>query len=112
MITTPEQMREAAAQCCDINNISPNFSAPAQSISTAMAIAAAIRAIPIAPQPVAVTVNPLVWVNVPTGYGPETYEAYSATGFYQVFTDEDSCCGAVLVEFATNQQQFGTTAAR
>ena len=48
-ITTPEQMREAAAQCCDMKNISPNFSAPAQSFSTAMAIAARIRAIPIAP---------------------------------------------------------------
>ena len=60
----------------------------------------------------AVTVKPMVWVNVPTGYGQETYEAYSATGFYQVFTDEDSYCGAVMAEFATNQQQFGTTAAR
>ena len=59
-ITTPEQMREAAAKCCDINNISPNFSAPAQSISTAMAIAAAIRAIPIAPQPADLLSDPRV----------------------------------------------------
>ena len=63
-------------------------------------------------QPVAATVKPLVWEIVPTGYGPETYEAYAATGFYQVFTDEDSCCGAVFAEFATNRDQFGTTAAR
>ena len=103
MITTPEKMREAAA------NIADDVAYGRLHIDDA---ADAIRAIPIAPQPVAVTVKPLVWVNVPTGYGPETYEAYSSTGFYQVFTDEDSCCGAVCAEFATNQQQFGTTAAR
>lgn len=67
-----------------------------------------LRALPA----VQVAIKPLEWVNVPTGYGPETYEAYASTGFYQVFTDEDSCCGAVSCEFATNQNQFGTTAAR
>jgi len=66
-----------------------------------------IRALPA----VEVGVKPLEWENVPTGYGPETYEACAATGFYQVFTDEDSC-GAVFVEFATNRKQFGTTEAR
>jgi hypothetical protein len=60
----------------------------------------------------AVTVKPLVWETVPTGYGPETYEAYAATGFYQVFTDEDSACGAVFAEFATDQSQFSTVSAR
>jgi hypothetical protein len=62
--------------------------------------------------PAQVRVKPLVWENVQTVYGPETYQAYGATGFYQVFTDEDSSAGAVLAEFATNEGQFGTIHAR
>ena len=57
-------------------------------------------------------VAPLVWEDVRTGYGPETYEAHASTGFYQVFTDEDSSAGAVCAEFATDQSQFGMTSAR
>ena len=65
-----------------------------------------------APNAGAVKVKPLVWEIVPTGYGPETYQASAATGFYQVFTDEDSSSGAVFAEFATDERQFGMIYAR
>lgn len=61
MITTPEQMREAAAQIAKSYDFSVMSSTHAD--IRADQIATAICAIPIAPQPVAVTVKPLVWVK-------------------------------------------------
>ena len=63
-ITTPEQMREAAARIADIAAKTLAKKAPMMSRDTGVNqmfsdLASAIRAIPIAPQPVAVTVNPL-----------------------------------------------------
>ena len=56
MITTPEQMREAAIQACEdcIDDCMDG-------LADRDFVIRAIRAIPIAPQPVAVTVKPLVW---------------------------------------------------
>lgn len=59
----------------------------------------------------AVAVKPLEWENVRVNYGPETYEAKSPVGLYQVFTDEDSAAGAVLAEWALDSQHFGMTSA-
>ncbi len=57
-------------------------------------------------------VRKLEWEDARSGWGPETYEAYAATGFYQVFTDEDSSAGAIFTEFAVDRVQFGTIHAR
>jgi hypothetical protein len=53
----------------------------------------------------------LVWECVQTSFGPETYEAKCISGRYQVFTDEDSCAGAVFAEHATLPEYFGTVKA-
>ncbi len=57
----------------------------------------------------AVGVKALEWVHIPTGYGPETYQADTPVGYFQVFTDEDSAAGAVCVEYDTDSNLFGTT---
>ena len=52
MITTPEQMREAAAQCCDqFDGPACNSAFVMGQATAAQQIRAAIRAIPITPQP-------------------------------------------------------------
>jgi len=77
-ITTPEQMREAAARLADIAAKTLAKNAPMISRDTGVNqmfsdLASAIRAIPIAPQPVAVTVKPLVWDNA-VDIGNPTYK--------------------------------------
>lgn len=59
----------------------------------------------------AVKVGPLEWKNVQVNYGPETYEAKTPVGFYQVFVDDDSAAGSIFAEWAWDQDQFGMTGA-
>lgn len=56
-------------------------------------------------------VKPLEWQNVRVSYGPETYEAKTPVGFYQVFVDEGSAAGSVFAEWAWDQSHFGMTGA-
>src|SRR5690606_26757079 len=66
---------------------------------------------PASPPAPAVAVKPLGWGGVRGSYVPETYEAETPVGFYQVFADEDSAAGAVIAEFAQAREAFGTTEA-
>ena len=68
MITTPEQMREAAMSRIDALINAANDAGLDDRKEGLRDAYHAIRAIPIAPQPVAVTVKPLVWVALGAGY--------------------------------------------
>ena len=101
MITTPEQMREAAASDNDLIRRGDVTAIPLLGM-TVTQIERAIRAIPIAPQPVAVTVKPLVWreqsntcqvADTPWGSAAVQDESHALCphrwGWWMVGSDED-----------------------
>jgi len=59
-------------------------------------------------------VKPLEWgyVTVPGGWMPETYQADTVCGLYQVFAYDDSAVGAVFAEWANDSAHFGMKQAR
>lgn len=97
MITTPEQMREAAAKCCDqFDGPACNSAFVMGQATAAQQIRAAIRAIPSAPQPVAVTVKPLVWQSARVSDRYERFSANSPWGKYEAIEWSDGTFGGTL----------------